>query len=286
MNAIELLGEMQTHLGVPWQSQNAGAFSDGVLAGSPEIEVTGVITSFAATMEVLRRAVSSGNNTVVCREPPFYSHGEIAPTAYRSGPEPSKELLAKDAVYIAKSEYIRSNKLVVMRFRDNWDARKIDGQLAGLTKALGWDSSHLPTIAPKNSYRPGNNYFQIPTAPLGTVVRHIQTSLHARSIRVLGDQAAPIRKVALLPGYILIPDLQAAYAHGPIDLVVAGEAVEWEGVEYLQDMIAAKRTKAAILLGSEVSEEPGSGEMAAWLKTFLKIPVEWIPAGEPFHGER
>jgi len=48
-------------------------------------------------------------------------------------------------------------------------------------------------------------------------------------------------------------------------------------------MIAAKRTKAAILLGNEVSEEPGSGEMAAWLKTFVRVPVTWIPTVEPFN---
>jgi len=42
-------------------------------------------------------------------------------------------------------------------------------------------------------------------------------------------------------------------------------------------------TKALILLGNEVSEEPGSGEVAAWLKTFVsEVPVEWLPAGEPF----
>jgi len=37
-----------------------------------------------------------------------------------------------------------------------------------------------------------------------------------------------------------------------------------------------------IVLGQEVSEEPGAGEMAAWLKSFIKdVPVEWIPTGEP-----
>jgi putative NIF3 family GTP cyclohydrolase 1 type 2 len=185
-------------------------------------------------------------------------------------------------VYQGKSDYIRTNKLVVMRFRDNWDARIVNGQLAGLAKALAWDRYHSPVKGAKNFYRPGNNYFQLPPAPLGKAIAHLQDSLHVKTMRVMGDKTAVVSRTALLPGYVLVSDLQAAYAHGGVDLVVAGEAVEWEGVEYLQDMIAAKRTKAAVLLGSEVSEEPGSGEMAAWLKSFLRVPVEWIPAGEPF----
>jgi hypothetical protein len=37
-----------------------------------------------------------------------------------------------------------------------------------------------------------------------------------------------------------------------------------------------------IVLGQEVSEEPGCVEMAAWLKSFIsEVPVEWIPTGEP-----
>jgi len=36
------------------------------------------------------------------------------------------------------------------------------------------------------------------------------------------------------------------------------------------------------VLGQQVSEEPGSGELATWLKSIVaEVPVEWIPAGEP-----
>ena len=284
MNAIDLLNEMQTNLGVPWQSQNAGAFSDTVLAGEPDTEVTGIVTTFAASVDVLRRAIAAGHNTIICREPPFFSHGEVAPIAYRSGPEPPKELMVKDAVCQAKSEIIRSNKLVVMRFRDNWGARTVDGQLAGLAKALKWEPYHLTVNAPKTLYRPGNNFFQLPPISLETLLGKMKESLNVKTTRVMGDKKATVSRSALLPGYVLVPDLQAAYSQRSIDLVVIGEPVEWEGAEYIQDMIAAKRTKAAILLGNEVSEEPGSGEMAAWLKTFVRVPVNWVPTGEPFNA--
>jgi hypothetical protein len=91
-----------------------------------------------------------------------------------------------------------------------------------------------------------------------------------------------VKRAAILHGLVLVPDLQAAFAQTGVDLVIAGEPVEWEGAEYVQDMVAAKMAKGAIFLGSEVSEEPGSGEVAAWLKTFVQLPVQWFPPGAPF----
>jgi len=37
-----------------------------------------------------------------------------------------------------------------------------------------------------------------------------------------------------------------------------------------------------IVLGQEASENPGAGEMAAWLKSFVsEVPVEWVPSTDP-----
>jgi putative NIF3 family GTP cyclohydrolase 1 type 2 len=282
MTVLDLLDQMQTHLGVPWQSQRAGGFSDGVLAGDPYAHVTGILTCFTPTVDVLRHAISSGHNTVICRESPFYSRGEKQPVAYRSGAMPAKELLESDPVYQAKLALINTNSLIIVRFVDNWDARKTDGQLEGLAKAIKWDQYHLAIKGDKHFYRPGNNFFSIPPTPLGALARGMMESLNARTIRVMGDEHSVVKKAAILHGLVLVPDLQAAFAETGVDLVIAGEPVEWEGAEYLQDMISAKMAKGAIFLGSEVSEEPGSGEMAAWLKTFVQLPVQWLPSGSPF----
>jgi hypothetical protein len=50
----------------------------------------------------------------------------------------------------------------------------------------------------------------------------------------------------------------------------------------LADLVSSGQKKGLIVLGNEVSEEPGCGEMANWLKTFInEVPVEWFPTGEP-----
>ena len=54
-------------------------------------------------------------------------------------------------------------------------------------------------------------------------------------------------------------------------------------MEYAQDAIAAGMKKALIVLGHAISEENGMSECARWLKTFVtEVPVEFVPAGEPF----
>jgi putative NIF3 family GTP cyclohydrolase 1 type 2 len=283
ITAQQLLERIQKNVGVPWQSQRPDGYSDGILQGSPDTEVKGVATTFTPTLEVLRRAVSSGKNAIICRESPFYSRGERAPLFYRNGPAPSKDVLEKDSVVRAKQDFISQNNIVILRLTENWDARPTDGQLQGLARALGWEKFHSPSNAYPQAYDPRNIYFQLPKTDLGTLARDSKRRMKINAVRVVGDPEAPVGKVALVHGLLLVAEVERILKEPRVDTVVAGDAVEWEAAPYFQDLVTAKRASGLILLGEEASEEPGSGEVAAWLKTFLsELPVEWIPAGEPF----
>lgn len=72
-----------------------------------------------------------------------------------------------------------------------------------------------------------------------------------------------------------------------VDVAIGGEDIETDGgfdsTEYARDAAALGMGKGFIVVGHLVSEEPGMDSCAEWLRTFLKdIPVEFIPAGEPF----
>jgi putative NIF3 family GTP cyclohydrolase 1 type 2 len=286
LTASQLLERMIKNVGIPWQSQRADGFDEGIHMGSPDTVVTGIATTFTPTYEVLKRSITAGKNTIICRETPFYSRGERAPVAWRNGTAPPKELLEKDATARAKTEFIESNKLVIIKLADNWDARKTDAQLRGLAMALDWGKYHLARKGDTDVYRPGNEYFSLPETSLGRLVAGIQSKLRLRGIRVIGNPESQVSKAALTHGFLLVAELQRVMAEPGVDFVVGGEPVEWEATEYFQDLIAAKMSKGLILLGNEGSEEPGSGEVAAWLKTFVKeVPVEWMPAGEPVWAE-
>jgi putative NIF3 family GTP cyclohydrolase 1 type 2 len=283
MTAQQLLERIQKNVGVPWQSQRPDGYSDGILQGSFDTEVKGVVTTFTPTLEVLKRAISSCKNAIVCRESPFYSRGQRAPLFYRNGPAPSKDVLEKDSVYRAKQEFISQNNIVILRLTENWDARPTDSQLRGLARALGWDKFHVRSIAYPDAYDPRDIYFQLPKADLGTLASDSKRRLKVNGVRVVGDPGAPVSKVALVHGLLLVADVERILKEPGVNTVVAGDAVEWEAAPYFQDLVTTKRASGLILLGEEASEEPGSGEVASWLKTFVnEVPVEWIPAGEPF----
>jgi putative NIF3 family GTP cyclohydrolase 1 type 2 len=67
-----------------------------------------------------------------------------------------------------------------------------------------------------------------------------------------------------------------------VEVLIAGEAHEWETVEYVRDAAAQGRHKALILLGHEVSEEPGMEQCAKELRIlFPGMRVDHILAGQP-----
>jgi putative NIF3 family GTP cyclohydrolase 1 type 2 len=284
LSGQEMLNRIQKNLEVPWQSQRADGFSDGILFGSADTSVSGIATTFTPTLEVLRKAVASGKNTIVCREAPFYSRGERCPGYFREGTVPPKDLTDKDAVCRVKRDFITDHSLIIVRFSDNWDARETDGQLAALARALSWMDRHAPQAG--GAGRPLNlkdTYYDLPAASLNDQALSIQKSLKLRSVRVIGNPQAQVQKVALTHGLLLVDQIERILDEPAVDVIVAGDTVEWEGAPYFQDLVTAGLAKGIILIGDEASEEPGSGEVATWLSSFIhEVPVEWIPAGEPF----
>jgi putative NIF3 family GTP cyclohydrolase 1 type 2 len=283
LSSQDMLERIQKNLGVPWQSQRIDGFSDGILFGSADTTVTGIATTFTPTLDVLRKAVAAGKNTIVCREAPFYSRGERCPNAYREGTVPGKDLTDKDAVCQAKRDFISDHSLTIVRFSDNWDARESDGQLLALARALSWTDRRAGQVV--GAARPNSRdaYYDLPPASLNEQALVIQKSLKLRSVRVIGNPKAQVQKVALTHGLLLVDQIERILEEPRVDVIVAGDTVEWEGAPYFQDLVSAGLAKGIIFIGDEASEEPGSGEVATWLSSFIhEVPVEWIPAGEPF----
>jgi NIF3 (NGG1p interacting factor 3) len=283
ISSQDLMDRIQKNVGVPWQSQRSDGFSDGILLGGEDTKITGIVTTFTPTLEVLKRAVASGKNTIICREAPFYSRGERAPLFWRNSPAPPKEMTDNDPVCRAKREFIWRNNLVIIRLVENWDARRTDSQLRGLARALKWERFHTVTNKSTDEYHPHNVYFNLPESSLNRLALSLTQKLKIRGVRVIGKPESRVSKAALTHGLLLVADVERILRESAVEVVVAGDAVEWEAVPYFQDLVAVGKAKGLVLLGQEPSEEPGYGEMAAWLKGFISgVPIEWIPAGEPF----
>jgi putative NIF3 family GTP cyclohydrolase 1 type 2 len=287
ITAQQITDRIQQKLGSGWKDSSVDTF----LAGNRDSEVKGVVTTFAPSLDVLRKAVASGKNMIVSRESPYWARaaGQARPgtgangggAANGGGRGRGQPSMDGDPVYRMKRDYIASNNLIVYRFFDNWNARPQDPQLQGLAKALGWEKFYKPSGG--EPWATNNGFFAIPPATLKATAQSIKKTLNMKSIRVGGDPNIQVTKAALSHGMYWIADLKKMLAEPGVDLIVVGEP-QWENELSLYnfDLHAAGLKKGMIVLGQEVSEEPGCREMAAWLKSFIsEVPVEWISTGEP-----
>lgn len=260
LTARQVIEKIKLQIGAPVDPNTVDTFK----AGDPETPVTGIATTFLDTYDVLQEAVASGANLIITHEPTFYNH--LDETGFLKG----------DPVFEQKMAYIREHHLVIWRFHDQWHWRKPDGIIEGFTQAVGWEKYRRP-------YE--QNAFTLPPITVGQLAADLQAKLNSRSIRIVGDPLLRVTNVAYLPGASGEAKEIKQLERDDVQVLVAGEAREWETVEYARDAAAEGRQKALILLGHEVSEEAGMEYCARWLRSlFPTVRVTFIPAGEPFQA--
>ena len=257
--AQEVIAAIQEHVGVPWKTQTVDTFK----AGNPETRVTGIAVTMMATLDVLQRAAAKGENLVITHEPTFYNHLDR--------PEGMDE---NDAVWKEKREFIEKNGLVVWRFHDHWHLRTPDGILAGVVKSLGWEK-----------YQSAENphLFTVPEITLEKLAADVAKQLDTPVLRVVGNPAMKVTKLALSPGSAGFERETHALEMENVEVLLVGETREWETVEYAADAVTEGKRKALIVIGHVPSEQAGMEECARWLKIFVKnVPVEFVPTKQPF----
>jgi putative NIF3 family GTP cyclohydrolase 1 type 2 len=260
LTARQVIERIQKNVGVAWRSQTVDAFK----AGDPDTPVTGIAVTMMATYDVLRRAAVAGDNLIVTHEPTFYGH--LDQTA-----DLAKE---NDAVLAAKQAFIAEHRLVVWRFHDHWHARSPDGIQTGMIRALGWEKFQNPS---------NNHLFVVPETTLDSLASSIKQRLGIRTLRVVGDPAMRVTKLALNPGYPGFSGERHMLQRDDVEVLVMGEGLEWETIEYGADAAAEGVHKALIILGHIPSEQAGMEDCALWLQGFVtEVPVEFIATAEPF----
>lgn len=260
LTARQVIERIQKNVGIPWLEQTIDTFK----AGNPDTPVTGIATTMFATLDVLQRAVDSGANLIIVHEPTFYNHYE----------DVSELEEANDAVLAVKKAFIDEHGLVIWRFHDHWHMRNPDGIVYGMIRALG-----LEKYEDQNT----DNLFVVPETTLKILAAEIKKRMGIQSLRVVGNPDMNLTRLAFVPGAPSANMQIQALQREEVEVLLIGEAREWETVEYARDAVIAGMEKALIILGHVVSEEAGMEECARWLKTFVtEVPVEFIPSAEPF----
>lgn len=260
LTARDVVERIRQTIGVPWADQTVDTVKDG----DPATPVSGIAVTMMATLDVLQRAAAAGANLVITHEPTFYDHLDRIDVLERES----------DAVTAAKRAFIRDNRMVVVRMHDHWHRRRPDGIAVGMSRALGWDRYRRPE---------SELLFTLPATTLDALGRDIRQRLQARTLRVVGDSALRVTNVALAPGFAGFQTHRHALQRDDVEVLVIGEAHEWETVEYVADAIAAGRKKALIVIGHISSEQAGMEDFARWLEKLVpEVPVRFVPAADPF----
>jgi putative NIF3 family GTP cyclohydrolase 1 type 2 len=258
LTAQQIIDRIKSKVGVEWSDKTV----DTIKAGEGTQIITGITTTMFPTLEVLKKSAEAGNNLVICHEPTFYNHMD------------DKSPLEKDEVQMAKLKFIKEHNMVVWRFHDHWHRMKVDGIAAGMVEQFGWEKFQR-----KNEQK----FFDLEATTVGDLAKVLKAKLKASGVRVVGDPKMACSKIAIAPGAGASLGHMAALQRDDVDVLIVGEAREWETVEYVRDAVNDGKKKALIVLGHNVSEEAGMNYCARWLSGFVsEVPVKFIESGDPF----
>lgn len=258
LTARQVIAEMQKNLSCKWNKETVDTFK----SGNPEDVVTGVATCMFANMETLEKAVAKGCNLIIAHEPTFYNHLD--------------EAMGNDPVVQKKQEYIQKHGLIIFRFHDHWHMTRPDGIYVGMVEKLGWKA---------NQTDESMTFFKFEEQTVGAFAQKLQEQLKGSQVRIVGNPQMRFTNVALSVGAPGSKSHIGFLNSQSTEVLVAGEAQEWETYQYVLDASMMGMKKAAIFTGHIPSEEAGMEYCAKWLKGFItQVPVVYIENSAAFQA--
>ncbi len=242
---------------------------DQLIEGKWDNQVTGVVTTFMATVNVIRRTIDMGCNLIITHEPTYFTGLDHL------------DWVKDDPVYQRKKALIDDNRISIWRYHDHMHSGHEDLIYAGLLENLGW-TKYL------NTEFPLPHCYMVPPTTVTALVGFLKKKLGMKVIQVVGDPKMKCSRVGILVGGGSLglghEEMPARLMNDQqLDVMVCGEITEWTLSAYVRDAVALGINKAMIIVGHERSEEPGMKELANRLQPLLKgIPVHFSDAGEPF----
>src|SRR5258706_15563050 len=150
--------------------------------------------------------------------------------------------------------------MVVVRMRNHGHGRRPEPMATDLARVLGWER-----------YRADSEWlYRLPETTLAELALTIRRRLPAPTLRVVGDSGLRVTKIGLSPGAAGFARHRQLLQQDNVEVLVIGEAHEWETVEYVADAGTAGREKGVIILGHVPSEQDGMEGFARWLGTLVK----------------
>lgn len=254
----EVVNLIKKNVTCSWADQTVDNFK----SGNPDVKLNGIAVCMFADMATLRKAVEKNCNFIITHEPLFYNHTD------------ETSAFASDPVYLEKKKFIEKHNLVIFRFHDHIHRTNPDGISVGMIEKMG-----LNPYVVNNSL----TFFDVPEQTVAAFAAGLKNKLGLETIRVIGNPEMKFSKLAFMAG---APGGQRhiqMLARPDVEVVIGGEAPEWETYLYVNDAAQSGNKKAVIFLGHIKSEEAGMEYCAKWLSTFIDgVPIEFIENNSNF----
>lgn len=242
---------------------------DRLIVGNPNAKITGVATTFMATVDVIRKAADEGINLIITHEPTFFTSTDNA------------EWAQNDEVYQEKVKLIEATAMNIWRFHDYMHFIQPDLIYAGMIKELGFEQ-YMDQDNPK--------FFNLPAWNISQLADHLKDKLQMPTIRLVGSENTVCNRLGFLVG---ASSLGVGFGgeevhmklmqEANLDVLLCGEMLEWTTCAYTRDAGMLNVNRAMLILGHNRSEEGGMKNLVDWLQPLSpSVKVSFIEAGEPF----
>ncbi|MDR2749887.1 MAG: Nif3-like dinuclear metal center hexameric protein [Clostridiales bacterium] len=273
MTVQEVADKLVERANLPFKLANT---CDILAFGNSGQEVKGIVTSFMATADVVRKAANLGANMIVTHEPTWFSGADDI------------GWLENDPVYLEKTSLLKSYGISVWRYHDHMHFSKPDEIYEGITHELGWEEFRAKRIPMSEDFALSfRDYYDLPETTVCQLANHVKEKLHMAHVRIVGRPDMPCSRVGILVGggSLGLGDekmpMRTMEAHG-IHVMICGDVIEWTLPAYVNDASQLGQKRALIVIGHERSEEWGMKSMASWLPELAGVPVTFVDAQEPY----
>jgi putative NIF3 family GTP cyclohydrolase 1 type 2 len=264
MTCWELVNRIHSMLG----ERHKDAMYEGIITGSDDDTVSGILVANEPSVEAIRLAVATGKNCILTREHPFYLYGEYLAVGLA-------DALADDPVFKAKRQLIEDHHLLIIRLAALWDTARPKWFSSALARELGWQPE---------AGNPGDQwttvYCNIPRTTLSELTQFSSARLESKTLRMVGDPNQSITRVAVIHGFAFPTLVLNHTLHDlAVDCIVTGNTPEVDHcTTYIRDAITAGRRISLVQVGYAKSDYPGAVELTEWLKNILPgMPIEVQP---------
>ncbi len=237
---------------------------DTLKCGDPNMNVTGIVSTFIVTMDVIKKAETLGANFIITHEPTWYDHRDEV-----------EKWLKDDPVVEKKKKALAKKNIAVWRFHDNWHRYNPDGILTGMAHKLGWE---------KYQGAVNQQLFIRDPITLKHLAEELKKIFKLKTIRVIGRPEHKISRIGLTVGaYGGEYQVKFLSKHADVDALVCGETVEWQTGEYVRDATLQGREISLVILGHVLSEQEGMNYLVEWLKPKVPgLPIHYVEVPDLF----